>query len=455
MRASRPQGVGRHITVRRQLLIFFTVAAVTLCVLGFGAIVASRSVAQHQAFGDAERMTSRLADYVVAPLLPMAFETRSDQRRDLDLAIADRLRDGYLVELLAWDRTGKVLWASDPDDVGRTFTVPDEVLAAIDGGVVSSDFTQAAEVGHPGLSPSNEGLVEVYVPFPDGEHPALALEAYFDYARVNATADLILRQMLPLVLIPLLLLQIIQVPIAISLARRVRRQQVERSALLERTLIVSEQERIRIAADLHDGPIQDLAGIGYGLGAVTRAVPAEHQALLETMQDTTQQAIESLRRMMIDLYPPDLGAAQLPQTIADLAIPLRARGILVDVSAQSVPEDLAGQVVTTLFRVGREVLANVAEHARATQVRVVLKMETVDEHHPVVRLDIIDNGIGIDHGRLDRRAEGHLGLRLLRDRLFEQGGSLTFVVGPDGGTAVSAVLPATRSPLIDAHASSS
>jgi two-component system NarL family sensor kinase len=431
-------------TVRRQLLIFYSVAAVTMCVLAGGAFLASKYVARNQAFKEAEAMTSRLADYVVAPLLPLAFDPRSSQRHDLDLAIADRVRDGYLVEVMAWDRTGRVVWASDTRDAGRVFTVPDEVTAAIDHGVISSDFTEAPEVDHPELSPTNDGFVEVYVPFPDGEQPGLAFEAYFDYARVNATADLLTRQMLPLVLGPLLLLQIIQVPIAASLARRVRRQEVERSLLLQRNLTVSEKERIRIAADLHDGPIQDLAGIGYALGAIAPTVPERHHDLMDTVQVTIHEATQSLRRMMVDLYPPDLRAGQLPQTITDLAVQLRARGIDVDVEAEDIPDDLAGEIVTTLFKVGREALANVVEHAQATHVQILLWLDIGKAGEQLVRLDIIDNGIGLDVGRLDRRSEGHLGLRLLRDRLIEQGGSLEFVKGNDGGTAVRASLPAIR-----------
>ena len=76
---------------------------------------------------------------------------------------------------------------------------------------------------------------------------------------------------------PLLVLMLIQVPIAASLARRIRRQDADRSALLERNLSVSEKERVRVAADLHDGPIQELAGVGYALGAVASSVP-EHNS---------------------------------------------------------------------------------------------------------------------------------------------------------------------------------
>ena len=61
----------------------------------------------------------------------------------------------------------------------------------------------------------------------------------------------------------------------------------------------------------------------------------------------------------------------------------------------------------------------------------------------MVRLAIIDNGVGIDAGRLDRRSEGHLGLLLLIDRVENLGGTMTVTAGPEGGTAVTATVPVT------------
>ncbi len=431
------------ITVRRQLTIFYGVAAVTLIVLSVGGVLACRSVAQKQAFRDAERQTNRIAEFVVGPLLPAGLTSGSAERAELDRTIRDRTRDGYLVDAMAWDPSGRILWSTIASDIGRSVSVPAEVTAAIDHQQISSDFEDHPELDHPGLTPTNQGFVEVYVPFPPGTRPALAFEAYYDYSRVNETANALTAQLLPLVLVPLLLLQVIQVPIAASLSRRIRRQETERAVLLERNLAVSEKERVRIAADLHDGPIQDLAGIGYALGAIAPTVPDQYDHLMDGVQQTVHRATESLRRMMVDLYPPDLRASQLPDTLRDLAVPLRDRDISVDVSVEPVPE-LGGDTVTALYRVAREALANVIEHAQATQVDIVLKMDgaTVDKSRRV-RLDIIDNGVGIDLARLDRRAEGHLGLRLLQDRVNDLGGSLTFATAKGGGTTVSATLPVT------------
>ena len=251
-------------------------------------------------------------------------------------------------------------------------------------------------------------------------------------------------QLIPLVLIPLVVLMIILVPIALSLSRRIRRSDAERAELLEHSLSVSEKERIRIAADLHDGPIQDLAGIGYALGAVAVAVPEQQRSLMQTVQQTILSAIESLRQLMVDLYPPDLSVSQLPTTLSDLADPLRKQGIDVSLSVDPLP-DMSIEVVTTIYRIAHEALANVATHANASSVTI--NLETDSEETALtptgIVLIIADNGVGIDESKLDKRSEGHLGLRLLRTRVEDLGGTVTVAAGAKGGTTVTALLPLT------------
>jgi signal transduction histidine kinase len=105
--------------------------------------------------------------------------------------------------------------------------------------------------------------------------------------------------------------------------------------------------------------------------------------------------------------------------------------------------DLGDDTVTTLYRVARETLANVAAHAGADRVEISLCVVDADgaDSTPTVRLTISDDGVGLDPDRVDRRDEGHLGLRLLKDRVEALGGvwELTGVV--NAGTRVTATLP--------------
>jgi signal transduction histidine kinase len=154
-------------------------------------------------------------------------------------------------------------------------------------------------------------------------------------------------------------------------------------------------------------------------------------------------AVESLRRLMVDIYPPDLSGAGLPGAIDDLATPLRESGVTVHVRAEQLP-GASSEVAAVLYRVARETLANVAKHAQASAVEIDLGPDRASPT-PSVMLRVADDGIGIRPDQLDKRAEGHLGLRLLIDRIADQGGSLTIEARPEGGTVALASVPVTGS----------
>ncbi len=431
--------------VRRELLLFYGAAALALIVVSIGAVVASKSVARSQALQDAQRMTVRLGTLVVGPLLADALNGDAARLDELNRALEHRMEDGYLSLITVWDADGRVVYSTEDEEIGRTLEAPTEVTAAISDGVVSSDFEEEPEASDKQFVGANPGFVEVYAPLKLPDRPMLAFEAYYDYARVDEIANTLMWELIPLVLVPLIVLQLIQVPIAASLARRVRRHDEERADLLERSLSVSERERIRVAADLHDGPIQDLAGISYALGALSPLIPEQNRGLMDGVQSTVQHSIESLRRLMVDLYPPDMTSEHLPETIAGLADTLRAQDVAVDLRLEPLPE-MDKDLVTALYRVAHEGLANVAEHAQASHVTLWLAVETGSgTQDRTVRLQIADNGVGFDTNKLDRRSEGHLGLRLLKDRVEGLGGTLTVRHGAEGGMVIEAALPVHES----------
>ena len=262
MRTGPPRTAKRRTGIRRELFLFYGAAALALIVVAIGAVIASRSVAQSQALTESEGMTTRLADLVLGPLLLASMNGGDEEHAALVSAIEHRMKDGYLREVVVWDAAGNVIWADDPAEIGKQLPPPPEVTEAITHGTISSDFEDEPEASTIPPEEMDDGFVEVYVPLDMKGEPPLAFEAYYDYARVDDNANNLMAQLIPLVLIPLVALLIILVPIALSLSRRIRRNDAERAELLEHSLSVSEKERIRIAADLHDGPIQDLAGIG-------------------------------------------------------------------------------------------------------------------------------------------------------------------------------------------------
>jgi two-component system, NarL family, sensor kinase len=421
-----------------------------MLVVGLGAVFAGRSVARAQALEDSERTTQRLAQNVVAPLWP-GYPPRSRAALSpVKKAVAVRMADGSLREVTVWSGAGQVLFSNKAEDIGRWPDERPEQLSQALRGDTTSDFEDNGPeadpplTGAPGRAPTarvRTRLVEVYTPLRLAGQPPMVLEAYFSYEPVGRLARRLLAQILPVVLVLLLILQLVQVPTAVSLARRVKRHERDRSRLLERALSASDRERVRFAADLHDGPIQDLAGIGYALGAVAPTVVERHAALMARVQDALQRSIESLRGLMTDLYPPDL-AGNLGESIAPLANRLRDEGVDVQLDLAEVP-GLGEEGAAALYRVARESLANVQKHAQAQTVRISL--EILERQHgpddPWVRLRVADDGVGVDPTTMDRRAEGHLGLRLLVDRVQSLGGVLVVTSAVGEGTTVQADLP--------------
>lgn len=445
MTGAAPPGVGTRRrpgppNVRRRLTAFVGTAVIVLVVIGLGAVVVARSVAQNDALNDAENTTSRLAALVVAPLLTEALGGNAERRDELDRAVQIRLGDGSVSEINVWRRDGTIIYADKPGVVGkRVAEVPDEVLAAIDKGETSSDIGIADESGE---LPAGTRFVEVYVPFSlPGEQP-LAFEAYYPVERVDERSASLTVELVLFALVPLVLLQLVQIPIATSLARRVARQETERAALLARALSASERERRTIAADLHDTVVQDLAGVGYALGALTSVVPPERRGIADSCAGSVRSAVETLRRLMVDIYPPDLSGPGLTNAIDDLAGDLREAGTEVTVSTAPLPP-LDPEAAAALYRVARESLTNISKHAAAHRVCVEIgPAGPGDTAEPAVRLRITDDGVGLAPDAMARRTEGHLGLHMLVDRVADLGGRFAVTPGPEGGTVAEAVLPA-------------
>jgi two-component system, NarL family, sensor kinase len=202
--------------------------------------------------------------------------------------------------------------------------------------------------------------------------------------------------------------------------------------LLQRAIESSELERRRIARDLHDGAVQDLAGVSYSLTAAAKEVEsAEASALLREAAGGTRRTIRELRSLLVDIYPPDLHRTGLGPALHDLVAPLGPRGIEAELDVPDALE-LRPELETLFYRSAQEALRNVARHSGAS--RVVVAVETNGD---VARLIVDDDGHGFD-GRVE---EGHLGLRLLGDLAHEAGGALKLASSRNGGTRVCVEAP--------------
>jgi signal transduction histidine kinase len=230
----------------------------------------------------------------------------------------------------------------------------------------------------------------------------------------------------------LALLWLVQLPLAWRAARRLREGQDERETLLRRAVESSELERRRIARDLHDGAVQDLAGVSYSLTAAADVIESPEAALaMREAAAGTRRTIKELRTLLVDIYPPDLHRTGLEAAIRDLVAPLGPRGIEAELDVD--PDlRLRPAVETLLYRCAQEALRNVATHSGATRVDVQIEAE--NGH---VRLTVLDDGRGF----AGEPGEGHLGLRLLGDLARDAGGRLELSSQPGEGTRLSVEAP--------------
>jgi signal transduction histidine kinase len=417
----------------RELAAFCATALLVLLAVSAGTVWLSERIARDNALDEAEGSAERLAELLVAPVLTEALAGVPGRWEELDRIVRNRMSDGSVTRMVVWRATGEIVYSSEPRQQGRTITPSDGLLAAI-GGETFAEVDDRPETTPPG---DPRTLLEVYTPLAvPGEQ--LVFEAYFSYDGIARQAARLRGQIIPMAIGALVVLQLVQVPIAASLAGRVRRQEAERAALMQRNVEASDRERRAIAADVHDGPVQDLAGVSYALSALRGSLPEERQPTVDKLVGAVRHAVQSLRRLMVDIYPPDLSGPGLGVAIADCAEPLRAAGIEVLVDAAPLPET-APEVTAALYRTAKEALANVAHHAQAKRTWVTLE-EAELRGGPAVRLEVADDGIGFP-ASTDKRAEGHLGLSLLRDRVLDLGGTVTLGERLGGGALLTAVLP--------------
>jgi two-component system NarL family sensor kinase len=425
--------------VRRDLLTSVGVGLLVTIVISIGALIVIGHVARQQAMHEDERITRRLADMVMAAPLDAALAGDAEQRSHLDRLVQARLRDGTISRIDVWAIDGLVVYADDATKIGQRFPVPDEAVDAIERGITSSGVEL-----HPETGPTPEPVqVDVYVPLrlPGGR--VLAFEAYFGYRAVERHTAALTAQLVVPVIGALALLQLVQIPIAVSLARRVRRHEADRARLLEQALSASEQERAEIASALHDGVVQDLAGIGYALGAMSLSEAPERRDITRHLARAVRDAAEALRKLVVSIYPPDLSGAGLAAAVTGLVTPMRDAGIVARVETEPLPP-LDPDVAATLYRAAREALANVAKHAQAgaVDVRLAPDHDARWEGRDAVLLRVSDDGVGPPEHALARRTDGHLGLTMLADRLAAIGGELTVVPGQRCGTVAEARMPA-------------
>jgi len=221
-----------------------------------------------------------------------------------------------------------------------------------------------------------------------------------------------------------------------------RESHADLQRLIESQNSVQEDERKRIARELHDDLQQTLASIAINVAAIGERLPPDAAAAVPVLAEVGQlatAAIESTRRIVNDLRPQileDLGLVPALEVMADQFERHSGISCQLELDADAGDRVLAAPAVTTcLYRVAQESLNNVAKHAWASLVRIRLTGNADGS----VALRITDDGQGID--AKDRRKLDSFGLLGMQERVRAVGGRLRVESRPGDGTTVEVVVP--------------
>lgn len=216
----------------------------------------------------------------------------------------------------------------------------------------------------------------------------------------------------------------------------------DRDLLTRRLLKAQEEERLRIARELHDQLGQDLTALSLGLKNLEVALQAsEKQALLAELRAIVEHMSVEVHATASSLRPTSLTDLGLRQALSCLVTSWASRlGITADAHLDVLDEQLSDEDQVVIYRVVQEALTNVAKHSGAKSVSV-----TVQWAGGVVRMAIEDDGRGFDPNPDEAKHANCLGLSGMRERLALVGGDLSVETAPGQGTTVYAALPLSQS----------
>lgn len=431
-------------TVRGAVLQFAISGLLVLVLLGALAVFALRQQGREESIRDARVLTESLGRGVVQPHLADGLLSGApDALAELDRIVRLSVLSEQVVRVKIWSPEGRIVYSDEPQLIGSTYPLGEEELEALAAGLTQAELTSNLSKPENRFERSYSELLEVYLPLVTPGGQRLLFETYQQYDDIRASGRKIWLDFVPALVVALVLLWLVQLPLAVSLARRVRDSQRERESLLRQAIESSDTERRRIASDLHDGVVQDLAGFSYSLAATAAQMPAresstEAVAALRSASAGARQIMRHLRSLIVEIYPPNLESVGLASAIADLAAPLVASDLEVELA---VPTDnhLPASVEALLYRGANEALRNITKHADAKRIEV-----RVEHHDGFVRLVVEDDGRGFSaEGLAERQAAGHVGLRLLGDLAERAGGTLEVRPSPGVGTRVQLEVPTT------------
>ena len=385
----------------------------------------------------------------------------TERIKALEQLLADNTFAKQVVQFKIWGRKGRVIYSTNPAQIGRIFPIEADLRNAWRG-QVSADITNLQKPENQGDQGQWRRLLESYIPIRQRGNEQIVAVAEF-YSRVDELeADLGMARLRSWLVVGaitlttyLLLLGIVQrgsntirqqqAALNTQLAQNQQlSERVRRAA--SRTVALNERYLRRLSSDLHDGPAQDLSFALLRTDAVAAQLhqsgldPTAQETLhkeLGAMEGSLQRALIEMRSITADLRLPELETLSPAETVKR-AVREHQRRTGSETLLQlgdPLPTEAPLPLKIALFRLTQEALSNAARHAGAQGQRVELRLEG-----GLLGLSIADSGPGfIWDQRLAQ--EGHLGIVGMRERVESLGGVFSIDSTPQQGTRVVAQLP--------------
>jgi two-component system NarL family sensor kinase len=415
----------RHDSLRREVLRFVIPAVLGIILLLGASLFAAMNAAREQSIREAESAATWLARSVVTPLLTEDLTSgKVSSIKELDGSLDSSVQGSDVVDVRLWNADGVIIYSNDPRLMGEQFPLPEDI-----SGEIVAEPVDPTQPENRYLDPSQE-LVQVSLPVAgtDGAEYLFQISQLQDTVQQDARA--LWLSFAPILVGSVALLGLMLVLLGISMARRINAESESRQALLQHALDSTETERRRIAADLHDGPVQSLAGLSFTLAALSHRASKDgatgDAVALDQAAVRSREAVRELRSLLVDLYPPNLEMSGLAAAIYDHLDGLGPE-VTVTADVADLP-DLDPHTRAVVYRIAREALTNVEKHSRAEQVSVSLDKEDQEIH-----LQIVDDGRGFDPSV---EKDGHMGLRIIADLAQTSGGRLEVQSTPGSGATV-------------------
>jgi two-component system, NarL family, sensor kinase len=286
---------------------FIVGSLVAIAVVVVGGFVALRHVTVREAERDTRSRVELQGALVEASgLSDGILRSEPEAVARLDDVVAARLLSTTVVRVKLWSRDGRILYSDEPAITGRRFGLGEEERELFTEGGSDAELSDLSEPEN--AFERQEGkLLEAHtvIRTPDGT-PVL-FETYQRFDAVASSGHRLLRAMAPTLIVALLVLLLVQGAAGWSLARRLQREHRERERLLESAIESSDAERRRIASDLHDGVVQDLAGVAFGLAPLAddaaRRGDAAEAGALRAAAERLRGGVRSLRSLLVEIHP--------------------------------------------------------------------------------------------------------------------------------------------------------